>query len=108
VRKEQVRNAEELVAREKAEFNHQKVQRLKELGVTVSEPDPHEDTNTGAPPLDRPSSKAGDAQSPPKVGHERPSSKAGVERPTSKAGPEKDHDEAGYDMVEAEEDTVIY
>lgn len=106
---EQKRNAEGLVAREKADFARQKVERLKELGVRVSEHEPSNATNKQArlessPNVDPPSMAGGRSSvSVPKV-----DGAADVERRSSKAGHEKEHEDPGYVMVEAEEDTVIY
>jgi hypothetical protein len=105
----QGRDAEEQVAQEKADYARRRVQRLKELGVTVSEPDPLEDTNAGAPSPDETSSKMDVEPSGPKnVDEEQNLSSKGEEAGQPPAGHDKDHDDAGYVMVEAAEDTVIY
>jgi hypothetical protein len=85
------------------------VQRLKELGVTVSEHESHEDTNTGAPAPDESSSRMDVEPSHPEDADQEQSpfiKPEEVER--LPAGHEKDHEDAGYVMVEAAEDTVIY
>ncbi|OIW33612.1 hypothetical protein CONLIGDRAFT_628522 [Coniochaeta ligniaria NRRL 30616] len=99
MRKEQILDATELIAKEAQQFKHRKEQRLKELGVTVGEPEPSEDANSRALDHPRPQSSLSTKSAPVISSHEKTH---------EKAHHDKDHDDPGYVMVEAEEDTVIY
>lgn len=96
--KEQILDTTELIDKEVEQFKRRKEQRLRELGVTVGEPEPSEDTNNRAPDKSRPQSSSTKSA--------RPTSSH--EKTHEKANHDKDHDDPGYVMVEAEEDTVIY
>ncbi|KAH8909827.1 hypothetical protein BR93DRAFT_924833 [Coniochaeta sp. PMI_546] len=96
--KEQILDATELIDKEVEQFKRRKEKRLRELGVTVGEPEPSEDTNSRAPDKSRPQSSSTKSA--------RPTSSH--EKTHEKANHDKDHDDPGYVMVEAEEDTVIY
>jgi hypothetical protein len=93
LRKDQIRTTKEVIEKETEQFGRQKEQRLRDLGVTVGEPEPHKDANSRT--VDDPQA----SPSPPS------SSKQPVHDKASHH--EKDHDDADV-MVEAEEDTVIY
>jgi hypothetical protein len=106
LRKEQILDTAELIAKEAEEFQRRKRERLKNLGVTVGEPD-HSNVDANGPAVEhRPAAPS--ASSEP-VGVEPGDEKVVPGKAIhQKAGHENHHDDAGYVMVENEEDTVIY
>lgn len=105
LRKEQILDTGELVAKEAEEFHRRKEERLRKLGVTLGEPDHASgDANSRDAEIQpaAPFTSSGSGGDPP-------DGKAVAEKAThEKAGQENHHDDAGYVMVENEEDTVIY
>ncbi|KAL2257965.1 hypothetical protein VTK26DRAFT_8907 [Humicola hyalothermophila] len=113
---DQVRAAEETIERELRDFEARKERRLKELGVSVPPPPPQEqqqqqkqepEIRTEEGPLPEEKATIGEPKPPPQDG-----SPGVVTSPPSKVRNDhhhdKDHDENGDEMMQDEEDTVIY
>jgi hypothetical protein len=96
LRREQILETTEAIVKEADQFQRQRRERLKKLGVPVDEaahPSEDLDSRDAAPP---PAANPSDSQ----PAEDNPSPK--------EPGHENHHDDAGYVMVENEEDTVIY
>ncbi|GAB1320488.1 hypothetical protein MFIFM68171_10698 [Madurella fahalii] len=118
--KDQIYATQETIERERREFKARKAQRLKELGITPPSRSPSPPRQQRRPPEPEPEPEQGQEQEPDAQAEEAPvgepkhtqqDTNPGDEaRPPSKTRNyhDKDHDENGDEMVQDEEDTVIY
>ncbi|KAI1500500.1 pinin/SDK/memA/ protein conserved region-domain-containing protein [Biscogniauxia marginata] len=96
--KDQIRDVEDIIAKEVLEFKQQKEQRLKALGVAVKAPPPEAKETVG---------RSDDVEHPTNIPPPDPTNRA-PSHTTGKAGHEKESDRADDVMIEEDEDTVIY